>query len=191
MKPLRPSPIALGALALALACDRSPTAVPGSVPSPSFSARPPQPPARKGAEPNGRPNSLHRLDLMHCSELSPAWATALIGPAGGTLSVGPHTLRVPTGALAEAVLIVAELKHEDDGYNAVRFHPHGLKFQAPAYLTMSYANCDTGDGSRLSSVQVVYTRDKKIVEAEPSVLDPEMQTVTGAITHFSNYAIAW
>jgi hypothetical protein len=56
---------------------------------------------------------------------------------------------------------------------------------------MSFANCDTGDGSRLSSVQIVYTHHKKIVESEPSVHDLELQTVTGEITHFSNYAIAW
>jgi hypothetical protein len=191
MKPFRPSLIALGALALALACDRSPTGVPGSVPSPSFSGRPPQPPARKGEEPNGRPNSQHRIRLMRCSELPPARARQVIGPAGGTISVGPHELRVPSGALAKAVLITAELRDEDHGYNAVRFHPHGLTFQAPAYLTMSYANCHTGDGSRLAYVQIVYTHGKKILESEPSVADLEMQTVTGEITHFSNYAVAW
>jgi len=191
MKRVQPCLIALGVLALALACERSPTAAPGSVPSPSFSGRPPQPPAGKGEEPPGRPNSLHRIRLMPCSELAPARATERIGPAGGTISVGPHELRVPSGALAKAVLITAELRDEAGRYNAVRFYPHGLTFQAPAYLTMSFANCDTGDGSRLSYVQIVYTHHKKIVESEPSVHDLGAQTVTGAITHFSNYAIAW
>jgi hypothetical protein len=191
MKLVQPSLIALGVLAVALACERSPTDVPESLPSPSFSARPPQPPPGQGEEPEGQPNSLHRIELMKCSALDPAWGVQVIGPAGGSISVGPHSLRIPQGALATVEWIVAETVRGNDGYNTIRFYPHGLKFRTPAYLTMSYANCDAGDASRLQYVQVVYMRGDKIVESEPSVRDLEVQTVTGEITHFSNYAVAW
>jgi hypothetical protein len=191
MKLVQPSLIALGVLAVALACERSPTAALESLPSPSFSARPPQPPAGQGEEPEGQPNSLHRIELMKCSALAPAWAFQVIGPAGGSIRVGPHTLRIPEGALATVEWILADLRDEDDGYNAVTFYPHGLKFRTPAHLTMSFANCDREDTSRLPYVQVVYMHAGKIVESQPSVRDLEVQTVTGDITHFSNYAIAW
>jgi hypothetical protein len=170
--------IALAVSAVAFACDRSPTDVPPSPgPSPQHTASP------------GAP--YRATEVVPCSELPDDAATQVIGPAGGSIRVGPHSLRIPQGALGKAVSITASLAHEDDGYNAVQLDPHGLKFRTPAYLTMSYANCDVGDGSRLPHLQIVYRHAGNIVEHEPSVSDLASRKVTGEITHFSNYAIAW
>jgi hypothetical protein len=174
MKLVQPSLIALGVVAVALACERSPTEVP---PSPALSPR--------------QTTTYRATETVPCSELPDDAATQVIGPAGGSIRVGPHSLRIPQGALGKAVSITASLAHEDDGYNAVQLDPHGLKFRTPAYLTMSYANCDVGDGSRLPYLQIVYRHAGNIVEHEPSASDLASQKVTGEITHFSNYAVAW
>ena len=177
MKAVRRFAIPLTALAVAFGCDRSPT---GVSQSPASNAKLG---AARGAGSGG-------LVAMPCAPLASASVTRVIGRAGGSMRVGPHTLRVPQGALAKAVSITAELDG-DDGYNKVRFYPHGLKFRTPASLTMSYANCDIGDGSRLAYVQIVYRHGDQIVEYEPSIADLAGRTVTGEITHFSNYAVAW
>lgn len=179
--------VALVGCAVAFACDRSPTIPQSPGLNPSLTGKPPGPPTT-ASEPAGRPNSLHRIELLPCSPL-PETEVRVIGPAGGSISVGPHTLLIPAGALAFPAAITAE--SDDRWYNSVRLYPHGLKFRTTAHLTMSYANCDVGDGSRLQHVQVVYTHASNIVEYEPS--DPNLAdaTVTGDITHFSNYAVAW
>ncbi|HEX4561976.1 MAG TPA: hypothetical protein VH113_09120, partial [Gemmatimonadales bacterium] len=82
---------------------------------------------------------LGGLGLLRCSPLPPATSTATIGPLGGTLKVGPHTLVVPAGALADNVTITGALA--SGSYNAVTFQPEGLQFARSASLTMSYANC--------------------------------------------------
>jgi hypothetical protein len=148
--------------------------------------------------------------LLSCMELPYASVTQVIGPAGGTISIGPHTLLIPVGALAKSVSITAVIdtgwgrrtllvkppqgrkpKEGFVGVNTVRFQPK-LTFQTPASLTMNYANCDLGDpGSLLPAI--VYTSPvlDVILENEPAVDDPSAQTLTAQIDHFSNYAVAW
>ncbi len=177
MKAVRRFAIPLTALAVAFACDPSPTGVSQS-------------PASNAKLTAASTAGTGGLVFMPCDPLASTSVTQVIGRAGGSIRVGPHTLRVPQGALANAVSITAELDG-DDGYNKIRFYPHGLKFRTPASLTMSYANCDVGDGSLLPYLQIVYKHADQIVEYEPSVADLAGRTVTGEITHFSNYAVAW
>ena len=132
---------------------------------------------------------LGAVGLLQCSDLPYASATQTIGSAGGTLRVGPHTLTVPTGALASPVAITGALV-TGRGVNAVRFQPDGLRFQRSASLTMSYANC-SAIGS-LFPKRVAYTTDLLLIlEYLPSVDDLSGQSVTGQVQHFSDYAIAW
>ena len=48
-----------------------------------------------------------RTGLLVCAALPADSVAETIGPEGGTLSVGPHRLWVPAGALAEPVTISA------------------------------------------------------------------------------------
>ena len=73
--------------------------------------------------------------LLQCSPLPADSATQTIGPDGGTLQVGPHTLSIPPGALTEPVTITAVMP--SDTVNRVQFQPQGLTFQQAASLTMS------------------------------------------------------
>jgi len=128
------------------------------------------------------------VGLLQCTPLAYDSVTQTVGPEGGTLAVGPHTLLIPAGALDTAVSITAVAP--PDTVNAVRFAPEGLTFQQPASLTMSYANCNLL-GSLLPK-QIAYTTDAlQILEYLASVDDAWAQTVTGQLQHFSEYAIAW
>jgi hypothetical protein len=126
--------------------------------------------------------------LLQCTPLAADSAVQTIGPAGGTLQVGPHVFTVPPGALDSAVTISAVAP--SDSVNRIVFQPEGLTFNQPASLTMSYANC--GLLGLALPKQIVYTTDAlAVLEYVTSVDQPSSQTVTGQIGHFSDYAVAW
>jgi hypothetical protein len=128
--------------------------------------------------------------LLRCTPLPAAHAAKLIGPAGGTLTVGPHSLVIPPGALSYALTITADAP--SDTVNSVRFQPQGLQFAAghPAELTMSYANCPLL--GRLLPKRIAYTTDLlEILNLLLSVDNVLLQRVSAQIAHFSRYAIAW
>src|SRR2546422_93762 len=144
--------IALAMLTVVLACDRSPT-------------EPPQPAALSASrigsiERPGKPR--HASVLVPCSALPDRSVTEAIGPAGGSITVGPHVLFVPAGALKRRVSITATIHFRPKGLtgkegwqvNAIGFKPK-LKFQKPAYLVMSYANCDPAYVASLLPKQIV------------------------------------
>jgi hypothetical protein len=128
--------------------------------------------------------------LLACDSLPFASAARTIGPEGGTIAVGPHTLRVPAGALAEPVLITVEAPVGT--VNSVRLLPEGLRFAAgkPARLTLSYANCPiTG---QLLPKRIAYTTDLlEILSYVLSLDDLFHKQITGSLEHFSRYAVAW
>jgi predicted small lipoprotein YifL len=126
--------------------------------------------------------------LLKCSPLPSATTTETIGPEGGTLQVGPHSLTVPPGALQEPVTITAIAP--SDTVNTVQFQPEGLQFSRPASLTMSYANCGLlGPGFPR---RIAFTDDAlAILYYLPSVDRFLSQAVTARLGHFSHYAIAW
>lgn len=133
-------------------------------------------------------NDVVGINLLRCSPLTADTTVATVGPAGGTLTIGPHTLVIPAGALDSSVTITAIAP--SDSVNQVEFAPQGLQFETPASLTLSYANCNLL-GISLPK-KVVYTDDLlQILELEPSLDHAFSQTVTGRIGHFSSYAVAW
>src|SRR6267143_120476 len=161
--------VVLMAGALAFACDRPPTGVPQSTtlnPSPITMLAVP-----------GKASDA--LKLVPCRPLPQQAVTQWIGPGGGRISVGPHTLLIPAGALTRTVAITAEIDSKSGGVvgakgaNAVRFKPK-LQFETPAYLTMSYAHCELGNLAWLPK-HVVYTNEGKTVifEQEASVDSPD------------------
>ncbi len=130
-------------------------------------------------------NTAGNMGLPKCHPLPSATASATIGRSGGTLSVGPHTLDIPAGALRDRVTIVATAP--SDTVARVQFQPEGLVFRKPVQLTMSYANCDV---SASVQARIAYTDDALVIlEYVPSV--DKGWTVTGELNHFSGYAVAW
>ena len=128
--------------------------------------------------------------LLACDPLPYASASETIGPEGGTLVVGPHRLTIPAGALAAPVVITAEAPVGT--VNSVQLQPEGLQFAQgrPARLTLSYANCPLL--GRLLPKRIAYTTDLlEILSYVLSVDDLLNKKVTGALEHFSRYAVAW
>lgn len=132
---------------------------------------------------------LGATGLLQCSNLPYDSTTAVIGSAGGTIKAGPHSFFIPAGALSQPTTI-AMVQPTGDHVNAVRFHPAGLQFAKPAYLTMSYANCSL-IGSLLPK-HIAYVDDNlNILYYLLSLTNIFNQTVTGQVNHFSEYAMAW
>jgi len=128
--------------------------------------------------------------LLACTPLPYAETRQSVGPAGGTLLVGPHQLTIPAGALPADVLITAEAPV--GSVNSVRLTPEGLTFAAgkPATLTLSYANCPLL--GQLLPKRIAYTTDLlAILSYVVSLDDLIAKRVTGTLAHFSRYAVAW
>jgi hypothetical protein len=173
MKAIRLVALALCTLALASCGDHSPTAVPQVAP------------------PNASliGDLLRPTGLLRCSQLPSASVTQTIGPAGGSISVGPHILRVPAGALEAPTAITATIVM-GQGVNGLTFAPEGLQFDSPAYLTMSYANCNLL--GRLLPKRIAYTTNLlQIIEYLLSIDNLFTKKVTGQVRHFSEYVISW
>jgi hypothetical protein len=125
-------------------------------------------------------------DLLLCSPQPYAITRQTIGPSGGVLNVGTHSLVIPKDALSEKVAITAEQIRGST--NSIRFSPEGLRFQKPAVLTMNYQNCALA----LLQKKIVYTTEKlKILEVLRSLDLFRSKSVTAPIDHFSRYAVAY
>jgi|SRR5579859_176790 len=133
-------------------------------------------------------DSLALPGLLTCTPLAYDSTTQVVGPWGGVIAVGPHFLVIPFGALSAPTTITAVVR--PDTVDAVHFEPQGLQFNQPAYLLMSYANCNLL--GLLTPRQIAYTSDSlAVLEVEKSWDDPSTLTVTGQIRHFLEYAVAW
>lgn len=128
--------------------------------------------------------------LLACDPLPYAATSRTIGPEGGLLTVGPHRLAIPAGALSAPVTITAEAPVGT--VNSVQLGPEGLQFAPgkPASLTLSYANCPLH--ARLLPKRIAYTDDVlRILSYLLSVDDLLGKRVTAPLEHFSRYVVAW
>jgi hypothetical protein len=114
-------------------------------------------------------------------------ASAVIGPLGGQIKFGPHTLIVPPGALLRSTTITATTP--GNGYVDAVFQPEGLHFLLPAQLTLTYAQCSPAPDHR-PSITYLQSLLGDILELLPSLDNPSKGQVVAPITHFSVYAIA-
>jgi hypothetical protein len=131
---------------------------------------------------------LQSTGLLRCTPLPYAQTTQVVGPAGGFIQVGPHTLLIPPGALLQNVTITAVAPSAT--VNSVRFTPQGLHFLVPAALTMSYANCNLL--GKILPKEIAYTDDNLNILSYLISLDNLFaKKVTGKLDHFSRYAVAW
>jgi len=132
---------------------------------------------------------LGATGLLKCSDLPYASSTQTIGPLGGTISAGPHTLVIPPGALSAPTMITMAAP-SGLGVNAVKFAPEGLRFNSPATLTMSYSNCSLL--GKLLPKRIAYTDDNLNILTYLLSLDNLFsKRVIGKVNHFSDYVVAW
>lgn len=149
-------------------------------------------PENDPADPSANPLILgiDGVTVLNCPALPAASTSAVIGKNGGSITVGPHRIDVPRGALSSDVLITASI----DGTTAVaiRLLPEGLRFNKgpAATLTMSYAHCPPVG---LLSLKMLYVSDDllKILESIPLITSSSANTISGKLKHFSRYAVAY
>ncbi|MEW5916733.1 MAG: hypothetical protein AB1762_10020, partial [Gemmatimonadota bacterium] len=135
-------------------------------------------------------NSTVKGLLLTCRPLPYASDVETIGPAGGVLRVGPHTLAFPPGALSQRVVITAEAPTSK--YAQVQLQPHGLKFENryKPVLTLSYAHCD--GILALVRPKIVYVDENlNILEWLLSLNLGWNKTVSSPLDHFSSYMVAY
>lgn len=129
---------------------------------------------------------LELTGLLRCEEQRYEVNYETIGPRGGTITVGKHSLVIPKGALRKNVRIKAEQMRGPT--NSVRFSPEGLQFEKSAVLSLNYKNCQD---VKLPKA-VVYTTEKlDILEILRSLDLRKQRTVVAPIDHFSRYAVAF
>lgn len=132
---------------------------------------------------------LQPVGLLKCSQLAFDTETRTIGPAGGIISAGPHTLMIPAGALKQPTEITMSIRTNGE-VNGVHFEPEGLQFERSAALTMSYSNCDLL--GRILPKRIAYTTDALDVITYLLSFDNLWgKRVTGKLDHFSDYVVAW
>jgi hypothetical protein len=125
-------------------------------------------------------------DVLTCSPQPYDSDTETIGPEGGFITVGKHSLFIPSGALSQPVKITAE--QVPGTTNSVRFSPEGLKFAKSAVLTINYDNC----ALVLLQKKIVYTDEQLKVQEVLRSLDLfRTKSVSAPIDHFSRYAVAY
>ena len=127
--------------------------------------------------------------LLKCTPLPFDSDSALIGPLGSAIHMGPATLIIPPLALSTPTWIKGYAP--SDTVNSVRFKPEGLVFNRPAALAISYSNCNLVAGL-LTSKRVAYTTDNlQVLAWQPTFDNLLARVVTARIDHFSRYAVGW
>lgn len=128
--------------------------------------------------PNADLATICRRDKMEIGTSS-----ALIGPAGGVLMRADHQLVIPAEALSKTVKIDFSILASP--YLECELKPHGLKFDKPVRLVLSYAGvCDSNlDGSGL---KVAYYNSKtQLGVLIPTAVDTTLNTMTVELERFA------
>jgi hypothetical protein len=126
------------------------------------------------------------VELLRCQPQPFTGDAEVIGPGGGTLHIGPHTLVVPKDALDHEVLLTGVAPTSP--LVQVQFGPHGLQFLTAAQLTLSYEQCTRPSNF---TYRIVYVEEQRVLEFPPSSDDKTLKKVTAPIGHFSGYMIAY
>src|SRR5690349_21510517 len=92
--------VAAGVLALVLSCT--------STEGPTEPTSPPATPSARLGSGSGLLGTGLGEGLLTCTPLPHTSVQQTVGPEGGVIYVGPHSLTVPAGALDSAVTITAE-----------------------------------------------------------------------------------
>jgi hypothetical protein len=122
---------------------------------------------------------------VYCDPLSYDADVKIMGPEGGDMSIGPHKLSIPEGALKNRVVITGEMPVSMAV--TVRLSPHGLVFAKQPKLTLSYKHCLRPTDYR---ERVAYTDESlKPLEFPASRDYTEYGLVAAWLNHFSRYAV--
>jgi hypothetical protein len=122
--------------------------------------------------------------LKGCTPRDAQYGTAVIGPSGGELDVGPNRLIIPPGALTQTMQVSGRVP-ANAATPTIYFEPTGLQFKKSAGLILDASNCTDVPA-------VVYLNDLEVPSPPiPAVYSTWWHTIAVPIDHFSGYAVAF
>lgn len=130
--------------------------------------------------------------LLQCPTSQSASAVGLLGPLGGVVSLGGHSVVVPFGAVSLPTLIT--LRAPASSYVEVDVTANDLLsflFRRPVSITIDYSRClaEATAGAPLA-VWHIDPQTKALLEPMGGVDDPVRRRITFQTGHLSGYAIA-
>jgi hypothetical protein len=139
-------------------------------------------------------DSIPTPHLLVCPTTDEASASAVIGPAGGTIGARGTTITIPAGAVADSTLF--EVVVPVSQYMETRIHAVGVdhyEFARPATITINYARCPSGAVPATAALEGVYvdTSTYQILQQMGGVTDKTGHKVSFQTGHLSGYIIAY
>ena len=133
---------------------------------------------------------LGGVQLLSCPATTSDSASAVVGPAGGALTVGGFRVDFPAGAVDTTRTFV--LTVPASRYLEIEVHAEGFahyEFAAPVTVTLDVSRC----GLLPPGLQVwhIDSETKTLLEPLGSVVDLLGRKVRFQTSHFSGYSIAW
>jgi hypothetical protein len=130
--------------------------------------------------------------LLACPGLNTQSASAVIGAAGGSLSVGGQVMTVPAGAVPTPTLFTMSVP--PGRYMELDIDAAGQEhyaFAKPVSITVDYSRC-RGQAIPLSlAAWYIDSESKTLLENMGGVDDRSGRRLTFVTDHLSGYAIAW
>lgn len=128
--------------------------------------------------------------LIACPAATSVSSSALLGVAGGTVSAGGSSIRVPAGALTEptqiSLTVPASPNMQIDVQAGGAEH---FTFNLPVVITIDYSRCE--NITRRISVWNIDDLTRTLLERLPAIDDRPNRRVTFLTGHLSSYAIAY
>lgn len=128
-----------------------------------------------------------KATVLRCEPQPRVSATKVVGPKGGSIKIGPHSLVVPAGALDSNVTITGTAP-PNPSVN-VEFAPHGLQFNRAVEMTIDYKQCIVPETVELG---VTYMLNGWYpVQKMPSSDLRKDKKITALTDHFSGFVVTW
>jgi hypothetical protein len=137
---------------------------------------------------------FRRIKFKHQGFKKEFEATKTITPWGGQIKVGDYThgyssLTFLPVSVSQTVQV--RFWWESTGFleGGSEFSPHGLQFNSPVLLRLSYKDADLAGVNELG-LKIYYFNDNlNEWEALPSIVNPVQKEVIAWLEHFSRYAL--
>ena len=130
--------------------------------------------------------------LLACPGLNTQSASALIGAAGGSLSVGGQVMTVPAGAVPSPTLFTMTVP--PGRYMEVDISAAGVEhytFARPVSITVDYSRCRGQEIPLSLAAWYIDSESKALLENMGGVDDRSGRKLTFVTDHLSGYAVAY
>jgi hypothetical protein len=153
----------------------------------------------RATTPSDHPTSSSALlttsspQLLECPTTQSLSTLGIVGPLGGTLSIGAASITIPPGALSLPTLF--DVTVPASPYMEIDITANRLRsflFNSPVSVTIDYSRCDPAATAGLTlSVWHIDVASKALLENMGGVNDTTARRITFSTPHLSGYAIAF